>query len=808
MRSWLEENGELTLAIATEGLLINKKRLLGRDSPSAALEASLLTLLQEGRIRSLKFPHGFTDEEFLTFLNALASKFWELPDGKLINQRLREEGVHKITVDEVEYLEVGKDDILLKDGAAKAEAAGLTPEELINQLEVKLEVAAEGGKSAEMRFRLFKRLLEQDPSLLVQLQAQQAGSGLLRDAVGSMTFDKALGVVAQIKAALAKAPAESAAALRQTSDALLATFQIHRTLAPSMKAELEKTAPELVPPWMSDSSIDPSAEPAAVERTKVILTLPPALRMEALEREGQILLRELVTVGRVDLAEKVLGQLLEMLSEPSAGRRRLATDSLFALGATLESEALTKVREDLENKIRELLDQERDPRVYSRLTELAASLADTRLRKGEVNQALRLLDILKRHSTIKDAAFPERSHLVLPALDRVTAGEGYKAVAGAVGQKDDAAVRLQQAIDKAAIQFLVGQMKEIEQLGERLKVGESITKVGDSAAAILCEELEKTTIPTEALRLVETVPTLVPAGLAEDTLVKLISGHPVLSVRRRSATLLAEKGFPRAVDLLKFAFANEKVPAYRAMLAEALGRLGEPGIDTLTAAAQNREEADEVRIASCAALARTCDARALPILVEIASRSNKGFTRIFKVTSPAVRAAAVKALAVFPGDENIKAILSTFELDPEPLVKAAAHLALHPEAAPAAAKRPAPPPPGQTKTDPDAGKLAGMLDSMPVDQLLQMLATSGKTGLLRINAHGQEGNVFFEAGKVTSVTYQGQEGQPAFTALLATKQGAFVFRVNERAKDPKPPVPIQQMLLEAAWAADEQKRTG
>src|SRR5215467_11799969 len=121
--SFLETRRTLTIAAAPEGLLVNALRFPADDPVSIALETSVLTLLREAAVKSFTLRAGLSGEELISFLHALAHKFLDLRDGKKINERLRQEHVQNAVVDEVEYVELSKDDVLLKDAAPKLDAA-------------------------------------------------------------------------------------------------------------------------------------------------------------------------------------------------------------------------------------------------------------------------------------------------------------------------------------------------------------------------------------------------------------------------------------------------------------------------------------------------------------------------------------------------------------------------------------------------------------------------------------------------------------------------------------------------------------
>jgi HEAT repeat protein len=516
-----------------------------------------------------------------------------------------------------------------------------------------------------------------------------------------------------------------------------------------------------------------------VRRVRKILSMSPTLQAEALCREGRGLIIELMKLGQQFFADEVLARLTDSLVESSVQRRRLAIETLLSIAPVVEEGS---PREGLEIGVRQALDRESDPRVYSQLTHLAASMADSRLHKGEVNQALRLLDVLKKHSVIKDAAFPERQHLVMPALEKVTAGEGYKAVAEKVKAVDTASERLQRAIDATALRFLISEMKNIESFAERVRVGETISKVGDAAAAVLSEEVQNASMPLEALRLLEVMPRLVSEAMAENALGGFVIAHPVLSVRRRAAQMMVEKGSPRAEEVLLLMFGAGSDPAVRAAFADALGRLKTPAaIRALSETAGSREEDENLRGAACAGLGRTGDPQVVPLLLSLAEKASKGLTRFFRSVSPAVRIAAYRALAAFPGDDRAREALQRGAEDSDAAVKAAVGQILKGVATRSASEV------IRMVQGGDSGTTSGMLDEQGITPVCRAIAQEGRTGVLRVNSEGVQGSIHFRAGKATVAECGELKGKPAMDRLIAMKKGIYLFKAETPAPGGPPP---------------------
>src|SRR6185295_12556913 len=215
----------LTLAAAPEGLLVSGTRFQTEDASGVALETSVIALLREAGLKSFSLQAGATMEELIVFLHALAHKFWDLRDGKKINLRLREDGVIHAAVDEVEYVELSKDDLLLKDAAPKLEAAGFDTAELLKTIDERLEMAIQHDKGPEARAGILRKAIEQDPTLLGQIVRDDVATAKPGDAPGLTTADQVIDACRRIWKTMATVSPEARQALRGVAETILEPFR-------------------------------------------------------------------------------------------------------------------------------------------------------------------------------------------------------------------------------------------------------------------------------------------------------------------------------------------------------------------------------------------------------------------------------------------------------------------------------------------------------------------------------------------------------------------------------------------------------
>jgi hypothetical protein len=809
--SFLEKRPALTLASSPEGLLVNATRFPVDDPMTVSLETSTLSLLRDAGVKSVTFKAGAVGDEVLTFLHAMAHKFWELRDGKKINLRLREERVINVAVDEVEYVEIGKDDLLLKEALPKLEAAGFDVQDLLKTIDERLEVAIDQGKGPEARLGILRKMLEQDPSLLGQL-IKEGGVPTARvsDAPGLMTFDTALDAVRKIWKSMATASTEAREALRNAAQAIVGAFRGNAAVSAALEQAITAESPELVPDWLKDAAATPPENTAAA-RAVTILFLRPEARAEALLREGKTLIPELVAAGRMDLVEQVLGVAGAPIEDPSSKKRFRAAQTIMGWSQVLESEALAQGCEALRRSLNLVLDKEREAPIYAKLVELAGMLLESRLKKHGAGGAAELVETLKRHSAGTDPEFPERSSLARAALPKDQITITLPALPGGKSTAD----RVAAAVHAASIQFLIAQMKDMESTAERLELATTVSRMGSDAGILMVDELKKTKIPSEIIRLLEVLPWVTTPALAEETLTSLLT-HPVVMVRRRAALMLVERKYDRTEEILLDAFETRE-PSGRLGIAEALGRLGtERALVKLRHAVESRDLPDDVRGACCAALGLVGDPKSLALLTSLATPPARGLTRIFRSVTPALRAAAARALAAFSAQAEVRDLLQRLQSDAEELVRGAAKEALRPSArfkvpvvaapVPVSAAEPATPS-APAEPAPATAGFSGLISEITLDQICQVIGSAHMTGLLLANFEGPTAKVYFDKGLIVSADFEGKKDQEAFNAFFGFKEGAFVFKPGERTLEPRIKASVDQVLIGAFGVSNQSQGT-
>jgi hypothetical protein len=665
-----------------------------------------------------------------------------------------------------------------------------------------LEAVVDPQVGAAGRLEILKKLIEHDPSLLEKANAESLARSVPAEKVpGLLSLERGREAVGELARLVRLAPEESRAGLRKVGAILVEAFRHDPRLLALMRQFLSSEAADMMPAWMSEEAPESAQDTGPAARAKLVLGLAADEQAEPLLQEAPALVRELLGIARTDLAAKIIARLTGVLMDRQTERRHGAAEALLNLHPAWDNEPLSAAREGFEALLRTAIDGEMHGPTYGKLAEIAAFLADGRLRRGEPELALETLSLLRRHHGTKDAAAAFRTEVAHRALERVTRSEGFPTVLVRLRNGDAVALRVAESLGDAAAGMLVEEIKKIETAAHRLPFADAISRIGPGAAAVLSEELQKCTVPADALRLLEVIPDAAPENIATVALASTLH-HPSNAVRRRTAAILTERAYARSGELLLQALREEKEPTNRATIIEGLGKLRvSAAFEALASVADERSESDDLRAAACMALARLGHAEAIPVLASLASKRSRGMG-LLKSASPLLRNAAIRALGHFPTNPAAREALKKITEDSDPTLQAAARETLYRPAQ----KDEAPPAVPAPDVKVAKVKLAGSLLEVAFDQICQLVGSGEKTGLLMLSLEGRVGRVWFDQGHVVAVEFERMKDQSAFNVIARQKKGDFVFQPGERPAERRIDSPVHLMLLEAARIADESKK--
>jgi DNA-binding response OmpR family regulator len=117
--------------------------------------------------------------------------------------------------------------------------------------------------------------------------------------------------------------------------------------------------------------------------------------------------------------------------------------------------------------------------------------------------------------------------------------------------------------------------------------------------------------------------------------------------------------------------------------------------------------------------------------------------------------------------------------------------------------------PAPAPSAPSGRTLEGSLGVMDLAEVSQAISLGRKTGVLALTLANGQGVVVFATGRVIHAEFKGQEGEPAFSALMVAAQRGGTFRFSPLARREMPDTPttisksVEQLLLGVAADLDE-----
>jgi hypothetical protein len=103
--------------------------------------------------------------------------------------------------------------------------------------------------------------------------------------------------------------------------------------------------------------------------------------------------------------------------------------------------------------------------------------------------------------------------------------------------------------------------------------------------------------------------------------------------------------------------------------------------------------------------------------------------------------------------------------------------------------------------------MQGKLDTVGVSELIEMIASAGTAGVLRIRP-GDEARVFFDGSRVVHAEYRQMRGMDAIFEVMKWKDDRFKFEAGRNTADRSVHMPVESLLLAAAEYLDNVNATG
>ena len=602
-------------------------------------------------------------------------------------------------------------------------------------------------------------------------------------------------------------------ALRSMGHILLGGFRYDPLLLALLKQFLtDEAIQDLIPDWMNELKKEETAqkpeeakpaEPAApvtpVSRATDILAMAEEQRIEALWEKGVELVKELIELKRLDLVLDIVKTIVNQALAIAVNVRLKGAKLMGLLYPLMVGDDLAEARTQIEATASVAIMMEQEKTIYPALADLSADMVETLVLNSKPDQAAPILETLRKQQIAEEKDYPEKRDIALRAIEKVTAGKAFPSILEKIRAKSPVAIRMIEALGITAARSLIERMKSSDSVAERMDLAQLILKAGSDAGTMLADEALQVKAPSEALKLLDLIPHSMTDTQAEVALGALLR-HPALAVRRRAASFLGGRGYPRAGYHLVEALKKEADPSARALFVETLGLLKfDPGLAMLGQILLSGGETEDVRCLAAAALGNLAKTAAIPLLTRAAAKG-KGLTLVLNPAPTSVRAAAIRALATYiKYPEGRDAIKRSME-DPDVVVREAAREAMVSPMTRVFGDRVK-----KALIVSDVEQLAevgpegvtGLLSDVPLDRLCQLLDESSRTGLLVLNVGGSNAEVYIDKGNVVSAEYNGLRGKPAFVQFCRWEGQYFLYLPGLTPSKPGPPTSLMRMVLEA-----------
>lgn len=105
-------------------------------------------------------------------------------------------------------------------------------------------------------------------------------------------------------------------------------------------------------------------------------------------------------------------------------------------------------------------------------------------------------------------------------------------------------------------------------------------------------------------------------------------------------------------------------------------------------------------------------------------------------------------------------------------------------------------------------ELKGSLRNFSLPDIVQLLGTTRRTGVLIVTAGPDKGSIYFDEGNIVHAAYRNDRGQEAIAKVFLEGEGSFQFLADVEAPEKTVALDWMNVLMEAARVTDEAQRDG
>lgn len=653
----LEKNTTLTFSELAGKLLIDGKEAENREIQ--LIGNNILKLFSQKKVQSITFRQGITREEITEFLTSILRK-------------KREEITEfpHVAFDQTVYVAMVKGEEAVVKISEMVQNSGGEIVGLIKTIRESYDLIdqiPEPASRFQAQTRLATELAKQDASVLRDiferdLPPKIEESGLKQQLMNALSQDKIKDIFGEISTwyeEIRKKESSDFAAVDQLEKfKKFVQTVLHAPAAKDIPRQffeemLRKGLLEQLPEWFSAAP----AKPTTVFEVERLLEKDPSqlLEKETMDSLPQ-LVEKLCQIENNELLGKLTEKLLGNLSSSVPKLRLMTMQGIMPIYDILKAHGKEQLLRYMELPLLETARQETSPDVHIMLADILRQRARQNLLHGEYDFAVRIIDLLRQHTSdeiIPDAKIrtdtanalskliPEIMEILVTDLksDNEAKRLGSLQILAKFGDK--------------AIDPLVRVIKESDDIRPRRMATLALKNIGDSAVRRFREELNLGLIPAEIIRVIEAVGEL-GAGETIEHLSGLLR-YPDAQVKRELMKMLGRLNTNQSRLLL----VEQLKDADCTVVSDAIRLLSElkasEAVDGLIALLDKRNCNAAVQEEVCIALGAIGYPKAIPALIAKLNKKPSWFSRN-TTELERIRMRAAWSLRKFTGPEVEQAL--------------------------------------------------------------------------------------------------------------------------------------------------------
>lgn len=679
---------------AIDGCLVDSTPMVVSDlqgklcinGKEAAEAKDFRPFLIQHEVQSLKFLKGLQVPEVATLVDALGKKKDQLGDQKNLGDYLQANGVSHIQVEEVEFVELKKGDVVVSQVLSLLEQSTDAPS-LNNSLDESyrlIEQLPDDSSKKDAQLKVARHLSTLPPYQLkelfdAKLPDRVEHSGLKADVVKEMSKEKLEETLEEVNKWYHQIKEES----KSDFDVVEKLSGLKSFLGKVLHSPASKTVPfalyeELLNIGLIEQvpqGVQKGENAGLLAEAENLIAQPNEALLEPTTRQRlPELLKALCGMALDEPIGKLTDKLLANLSNQAPVVRETTVKIVRTFQEILASNRKDKPFTQIVTELHKMAESESSPDVYAPVADALQVAAMELLVHWRFDESAALLSTLRRHSREESPIGQKKKQHAAKALHDFSI-RGLEVICAdlnaPVKDRQNGAHRVLAELGEEAVGPLVEAVKRSVDLRAKQAAVQALRRMGSVVKDTLLREM---TVGTSADALVKLIPLLEEFADASllPTLTTLLQ-HPDAAVRRQVAQLLAKVKEPKVqsllVGLLDDADAEVQGEAVR-LIGELKLKLASLEIARRLAAAP-----PQVQEEMCIALGTLGEKRSVPDLVQLV-QLKKSFWKRATGAPDAVRIRAIWALGQFLPDEAAQRAISDATKDSNPLIKRAATSAL------------------------------------------------------------------------------------------------------------------------------------